>query len=179
MKELSLHILDVMENCTEAGAKKVYLCIEEDKGEGKLKIVIEDDGKGMSPEELNRVLDPFYTTRSTRRVGLGLPLFFETAKRCDGDFRLESQPGKGTRVEASFTVDHIDLPPMGDLAGTLTAFIVGHPDIDLTYVHRTNGEEFVLDTKEVKGILEVDELTDPAIIEFLRGKIREAVIQMP
>jgi len=68
MKELSLHILDVMENCTEAGAKKVSLCIEEDKGEGKLKIVIEDDGKGMSPEELNRVLDPFYTTRSTRRV---------------------------------------------------------------------------------------------------------------
>jgi len=175
MRELSLHILDIMENCADAGAKKVYLCIEEDKSEGKLKIVIEDDGRGMSQEELNRALDPFYTTRSTRRVGLGLPLFYETTKRCDGDFRLDSHPGKGTRVEASFTLDHIDLPPMGDLAGTITAFMAGHPEVDLTYVHRTNGDEFVLDTEEVKGILGVDELTDPAIIEFLRGKIREAV----
>jgi hypothetical protein len=175
MRELSLHILDIMENCADGGAKKVYLCIEEDKSEGKLKIVIEDDGRGMGQEELNRALDPFYTTRSTRRVGLGLPLFYETTKRCDGDFRLDSHPGKGTRVEASFTLDHIDLPPMGDLAGTITAFMAGHPEVDLTYVHRTNGDEFVLDTEEVKGILGVDELTDPAIIEFLRGKIREAV----
>ena len=175
MKELSLHILDILENSAEAGATRVTLLIEEDETKGKLRISVSDNGRGMSPEELEKAFDPFYTSRATRRVGLGLPLFFETCKRCNGRFKLDSSPGRGTVVKATFQLGHVDLPPMGDLGGTVIAFLAGHPDISFRYVHRINGDEFLLDTDELKENLEVEELTDPIIMKFLREKIGDVL----
>ena len=173
MKELSLHILDILQNSVEAEATKVDLLIEENKDEGLLKIVIRDNGRGMGPEELKKALDPFYTTRGTRRIGLGLPLFYELSKRCNGKFALKSSRGKGTSVEATFELDHVDLPPMGDIAGTVLAFVIGNPGVDLKYVYRGNYGEFVMDTEELKRLLEVEELGDPVIVEALREKIKD------
>ena len=125
MKELSLHILDIAQNSIAAGAKHVDLTVEE--GEGLLRITVADDGRGMSPEFLASVTDPFTTTRTTRKVGLGLPLLRLAAEQTGGELRVESQLGVGTTVTATFHADHIDCPPLGDTASTVSLLAQGLP----------------------------------------------------
>ena len=134
MKELSLHILDIVKNSVTAGASHIDLKLEE-TAEQILTITIADDGKGMSPEFLASVTDPFTTTRTTRKVGLGLPLYRMAAEQTGGSFSIESVEGEGTTVTAVFHRDHLDCPPMGDLAGTVALLIQGSPWIDFTLLH--------------------------------------------
>jgi len=129
--ELSLHILDVLENAIEASATRVELSIEEDLEGDRLAIEVVDNGKGMDEGTLARVLDPFFTTRRTRHVGLGLPLFAAAAERCNGALHVESQVGQGTRVVATFQHSHIDRAPLGDVKGTLLAFLMAERPVDL------------------------------------------------
>lgn len=172
MRELSLHILDVLQNSLEARATLVELTIEEDLTIDRLTITVRDNGRGMNEEQLARIFDPFFTTRSTRHVGLGLPLFKAAAQRCNGDLTVTSELGKGTRLQATFQHSHIDRAPLGDLVGTLVAFILGGA-CDLHYIHRVDEKTFEFHTAAIKAELGDVPLTHPAARQWLQEFIAE------
>ena len=172
MRELSLHILDALKNSLEAGATVVDLTIEEDLAADWLTITIQDDGRGMSEDQLTRIFDPFFTTRETRHVGLGIPLFKAATERCNGELTIESQLGKGATLRATFQHSHIDRAPMGDITGTLMAVILSG-SCDLYYTHRVDGREFAFSTKDIRSELDDIPLTHPAIRHWLRDFITE------
>ena len=140
MEDLSLHILDLVENSITAGAREVRILIDEDNAENRLSLEITDDGKGMDEEMCSKVLDPFFTTRTTRRVGLGLPLLAQAARQSGGSLELDSAPGRGSTVRAVFQMGHPDLKPLGDVASTLGAILAGRPELEVQFVHRRDGE---------------------------------------
>jgi K+-sensing histidine kinase KdpD len=148
MEDLSLHILDIAENSISASAKRIEIRIDEDEDRDLLTIEIKDDGNGMDEETLQKVLDPFFTTRTTRRVGLGLSLLAQATRESDGTIELDSRPGKGTKIKASFRYSHLDRKPMGDIDETLRTLVAGHPGIDFLYEHRKNNSFYRFDTRE-------------------------------
>ncbi|MGW8320915.1 MAG: ATP-binding protein [Thermodesulfobacteriota bacterium] len=173
MRELSLHILDVLQNAREAGSKLVWLTIDEDLAEDRLTIEVTDDGRGMAEEDMKKLTDPFFTTRTTRHVGLGLPLLAAAAERCNGDFKVEKAPGQGLRVKASFQHGHIDRAPLGDMGRTLLSFLMGEPFCDLVYVHRRGEDRMELDTRWVRKELDPIPLSHPAVREWLGSYMSE------
>ncbi len=150
MRELSLHILDILQNSVDAGATRVELSIVEDLAADLLTIEVRDNGRGIAPDKLPHVFDPFYTSRKTRHVGLGLPLLKAAAERCGGDAVIRSQVGVGTTLTATFQLSHIDRAPLGDMTGTLMSFILGGP-CDLRYVHRVSGAGVDKETRRQGG----------------------------
>jgi hypothetical protein len=172
MRELSLHILDVLENSLAVASTRVELIIDEDLAADRLHITIRDNGRGMSAEQLARVFDPFYTTRKTRHVGLGLPLFQAAAQRCAGDVTLESQVGQGTTLHAAFQHSHIDRAPLGDMTTTLLTFLLGGT-CDLYYRHRVGGREFAFDTAEIRAELGEIPLSHPEVRRWLQQFIAD------
>jgi anti-sigma regulatory factor (Ser/Thr protein kinase) len=175
LRELSLHILDIAENGVTAGADCIQILVEEARTNDTLKIVIEDNGSGLPPEKHDKLTDPFVTTRTTRRVGLGLPLLAAAAQRCNGDFKVTSEAHKGTRVVATFQFNHIDRAPLGDIASTITTLIMGNSDIDFVYTHTIDEREFNLDTREIKAQMEDLSLSDPLVIHQLTKTIRTSL----
>ncbi|HZJ56827.1 MAG TPA: ATP-binding protein [Clostridia bacterium] len=175
MQDLSLHILDLIQNSVVAGASLIKLTIYEDENKNRLFIDIEDNGKGMDEEAIKRATDPFYTTRSTRKVGLGLPLFKTMAQRCGGDTVIKSVVGKGTRVLSDFQLGHIDRPPFGKLDDTMVTLILCNPEIDFIYSHRVNNEEFKFDTREVRGTIEEIPIEHPEILKWIQSHIKEGL----
>lgn len=168
MRELSHHVLDLLENALAAGATRVDLTICEDTREDTLVIEIRDNGRGMDAETQARALDPFFTTRATRHVGLGLPLLKAAAERCNGGLTLDSAPGQGTQVRAWFQHSHIDRAPLGDMASTiLGALLADHSAWDLVYKHRVDDTEFELDTRQVRDALGDIPLSHPAVRQWL------------
>ncbi len=171
MEELSLHILDLVQNCVEAGASEISIAITECRRENRLTVKISDNGRGMDQATVAAVTDPFFTTRNTRKVGLGIPLLKAAAEQCNGSFTIESSPGQGAVVVASFVLDHIDRAPLGSMADTLAAvFAVYH--VDIHYRHEVDGRVFVLESKEIKRLCG-DEIRHPRIIQWLRAYIEE------
>ncbi|HOO56098.1 MAG TPA: ATP-binding protein [bacterium] len=148
MKELSMHILDIVENSTRAGADTISIKIVEDSLNDSLTIQIEDNGKGMTEEEVTQALQPFFTTKGKNSVGLGLPLLKHTAERCEGQLKVDSAPGMGTKVYARMKLGHIDRPPMGDLNETLSVIIGGNPGIDFDITYDNNGEVECFTTRQ-------------------------------
>jgi anti-sigma regulatory factor (Ser/Thr protein kinase) len=175
MRELSLHILDVAENGITAGGNCIWIEVYEERNMDQLKIVIRDNGRGMPVEKLENINDPFITTRTTRRVGLGLSLLAAAAERCDGAMHVDSKPGKGTEITATFSYNHIDRAPLGDMAATITTLIMGNPEIDFVYFHRVDGNEYSLDTREIRAQMEDLSLSDPVVIHHLTETIRSAL----
>lgn len=173
MKELSLHLLDVAKNSVAAGAAHVSITLEEDES-GWLTLTIADDGRGMAPEFLARVTDPFTTTRTTRKVGLGLPLLRLTAEQTGGSLSIDSTLGAGTTLTARFQRRHLDCPPLGDLPGAVALLIQGSPDIELTYRHTTPRGEAALSTAELRDILGDDvSLAEPEIFAWIQDYLTE------
>jgi signal transduction histidine kinase len=150
MEDLSLHILDIAENSISASAKRIEIRIDEDETNDLLTIEIKDDGKGMDEQTLQKVLDPFFTTRTTRRVGLGLSLLAQATRESDGKIELDSKPGVGTTIKANFRFSHLDRKPMGDIDETIRTLVVGHPGIDFLYEHRKNKTIYHFDTRETE-----------------------------
>lgn len=150
MREIALHILDIAENSIKAGAACIYILIDEDRLNNLLRIVIQDNGKGVSREKIAELTDPFVTSSTARKIGLGLSLFEAAAQRCGGRLTVTSEPRKGTTVTTTFQYDHIDRAPLGDTAATIGAMIAGYPGIDLVYTHAIDGKTFTLDTKSIK-----------------------------
>ncbi len=149
MEDLSLHILDIAENSIEAKASKVEIKVIEDKKKDLLTIEIKDNGQGIDKETLKKVLDPFYTTRTVRKVGLGLSLLAQATEESGGDIEIKSKVGKGTKVKATFQYSHIDRKPLGDIEKTLTTLIVGNPGVNFVYEHRKDNVKVTLDTKKL------------------------------
>lgn len=173
MKELSLHILDIMQNSLQAGATEIDVEITEIQREDKYMIIIRDNGKGMTHEIAEKVTDPFYTTRTTRKVGLGIPLLKEHAERTGGTFELRSEPGQGTEIRAIFSLTHIDRQPLGDIAGTMVLTAASHPRVRIIYHHTTSYGEFTFDTREVKEVLDDTPIQSAQVIGFLKEMITE------
>jgi anti-sigma regulatory factor (Ser/Thr protein kinase) len=173
LRDLSLHIMDVAENGLDAGADLIRIVVREDGDADRLEIRIADNGRGIPEEEISRIVDPFYTTRTARRVGLGLSLFREASRRCEGEFEVQSEVGRGTEVRASFRLSHIDLPPLGDVAGTMAALIAGNERADFAYIHEVDGRRFELDTREIREELEDVPLHHPEVIRYVTRSIRE------
>ncbi len=148
MEDLSLHILDIAENSISASAKSIEIRIDEDKAKDLLTVEIKDDGNGMDEQTLQKVLDPFFTTRTTRKVGLGLSLLAQAARQSDGKIELSSGPGKGTTVKAVFHLSHPDCKPMGDIHETIRTLVAGYPGTDFLYEHKKNGSIYRFDTRE-------------------------------
>jgi anti-sigma regulatory factor (Ser/Thr protein kinase) len=163
VRELSLHILDVLENSVEAGATCIELLIQEDLEKDSLTITIRDNGRGMTDAFVQQVLNPFVTTRTTRHVGLGLPLFAAAARRCNGDLRIQSAVGVGTTVTATFQLSHIDRAPLGDISGSLMAVILSDRAVDVAYMHEVDGRIFELDTAEARRELGEVPLSHPFV----------------
>jgi hypothetical protein len=175
MQDLSLHILDIVENSIASKAAQVQIRIAEDLEEDQMILEIEDDGEGIPPDLVERVVDPFFTTRSTRRVGLGLSLLQQAARACEGDLQVQSRQGEGTLVRASFRHHHIDRKPLGDIASTLVALVVGNPSMDFRYVHSKADKTFVFDTMELKRKLEDVPINHPKVIQFIRDEIKRGL----
>ncbi len=178
MKDLSLHILDIVQNSIRAKAKLIGIEINELPKENQLIITITDDGSGMSPEQSKSAIDPFYTSRTTRKVGLGLSLFKQNTEMTGGTFTLESELGKGTKVTATFGLNHLDRPVMGDLVGTLLILICTPEEIDYVIKHQTPSGEFVLDTREIKQTLENVPINNPEVRSFLKEMLKENLEQI-
>ena len=173
MRELSLNVLDIAQNSLSAGATLVEITVTEDTAADQLTIVIKDNGRGMTGEQVRRVSDPFYTTRTTRKVGMGIPLFRMAAEMAGGGLEIQSEPGKGTCVQADFTLFHIDRMPLGDMTGTISALIRLNPGVDFLYRHQRDGREAVLDTRELRQVLEGVPLDTPDVMEWIEGSLTE------
>lgn len=171
MKELALHILDLAENSLRAGASFLEITIERDPAADTLAIMIADNGSGMSPAELARATDPFYSTKQTRRTGLGIPLMAHAAERAGGSFTVESQQGRGTRVRAVFQDSHIDRQPLGDLSATVVAVLLSGAQADLRLICRCGQKQYCLDTRELRRQLEGLPLNDVEVLALLRDNI--------
>lgn len=177
MKELSLNILDITENSVKAGATLTEISLEQSGN--KLTLTIKDDGCGMTEEVLRGVADPFYTTRTTRKVGMGLPLLKMAAEQTGGGIKIESVSASvdpenhGTTVTAEFFTDHIDFTPLGDVVATITTLIQGHPDTDFLFRHTSDEATVSLDTRELREILEGVPLNSYEVIKWIEGYLHE------
>lgn len=178
MLELAAHIFDIAENSVRAGATLVEIIIDEDDEKNLLSIEINDDGKGMSEDEIAKVFDPFYTTKTVRRVGLGVPLLTDAARRTGGDLALTSKPGVGTKVKATFQLDHLDRQPMGNILSTIRNLIAGNSSIDFLYKHRHNDRRFSLDTREIRNEIGDLPINHPEILKYIRGVIEEGLTEI-
>jgi len=175
VEDLSLHILDIAENSVEARARQVDIRIEEDGRQGRLILLISDDGQGMSPELRAQALDPFVTTKGRRRVGLGLSLLAQAAEAAGGTLSIRSRPGRGTRVRATFLLSHIDLKPLGDIAQTLVTLIVGYSHVDFRLAYKTAGRKYVFDTGQVRAQLGGLPLTTSRAIALIKKDIHDGI----
>ena len=175
MKELSLHILDIVQNSVKAGASEIEIYINEDTFKNLLEIDITDNGCGMSEEFLKTVRDPFSTTRTTRKVGMGISLFEAAAVQCGGHLEIESEPGKGTSLKVFFEYDSIDRAPLGNMAETMVTVIMGAPDINYVYKHRKADKEFVFVTDDIKNALGGVPIDAPEILNWVKEYIGEGL----
>ena len=168
MEDLSLHILDIAENSIDAGAKNIRIVVREDVPADLLTIEITDDGKGMDAEVMKNITDPFYTTRTTRRVGFGLALLNEATKAANGKLEIRSTPAKGTTVTATFQLSHIDCKPLGQLPETITAVIARRPEANITYTHERNGAKFMFRTEDVREQLGNAPVNSVGTLSFIK-----------
>lgn len=175
MRELSLHLMDIAQNSIAANAKNVFIDVSENTKTDLLQMSVRDDGKGMDEEFLRMVSDPFTTTRTTRKVGLGIPLLKEAAELANGSLTIESKKGIGTRLDVRFQRSHIDRMPLGDLAGTFLSLAVSYPEIHFVMSYSMNDRKFVYDDEPVKKELGDIPLTDPAVLGYLRQLFENSI----
>ena len=178
MKELSLNILDIIENSVAARSAKIELSVTENSKNDSLEIEVIDDGAGMTEEFAQKALDPFTTGSSKKRVGLGLPFLKEEAEACEGGLKIKSAPGKGTEVKAVFKNSHIDRPPMGDIAGTVSTVMALHPKLHLVFRYSIDGGCFTVDSKELENMFAPVPLNEPAVIKGVENYIKTNIEEL-
>jgi anti-sigma regulatory factor (Ser/Thr protein kinase) len=178
VRELTLHLLDIAENSVSAGAQNVSLSIVENTKTDLLKMMIKDDGRGMDAEMVQKVMDPFVTTRTTRKVGLGIPLLKAAAEASNGNLTIASKPGQGTTLEVTFQRSHIDRMPLGDVKGTFLNLLIANPQIHWIFEYTFDEKSFLLDDKEIKQELKDVTLTEPAVLSCLREIIDSGIAEV-
>ncbi len=178
MRELALHLLDIAENSVSAKAGTIRITVEENHTTDRLRMCVEDNGAGMSAEMVARVTDPFVTSRTTRKVGLGIPLLKAAAEGCDGGLTIQSTLGQGTCVTVEFQLSHIDRMPLGNLASTLLTLVVGSPEVHWIFKYTVDGQTFEFDDQPVKETLEDVPLSDPTVLAYLRDLLQDGIAEL-
>lgn len=178
MRELSLNILDIAQNAVSAAATLVAIDIIEDTEKGEMLVQISDNGKGMTPAQTKKAADPFYTTRTTRKVGMGIPLFKMAAEMTGGSFSLISKMNTGTKITALFKTQSVDFPPLGDMGSTVATLIAMNTHMDFKYRHEVDTKEFILHTSELKQMLGEVPLSEPAVFEWIKEYIGEQTLAL-
>jgi signal transduction histidine kinase len=173
MDEIASHIMDIVANSIRAQATNIRIDVEKDPEKAILTVRVKDDGVGMEPEMAQKIQDPFFSTKKGRKVGLGVPLLKGTAETTGGTFSLSTEKGKGTEICASFRSDHPDLPPLGNLKDTFLVLAVGSPEVDFIFTFKSDTTNFLLDTAEVKSLLDGVPINHPEVINFLRKYLDE------
>lgn len=173
MRELSLNVLDIAQNSIAAAATQIQMEVVERTDAHTLTIGIYDNGCGMTDEQVKSVLDPFYTTRTTRKVGMGVPLFKMAAEQTGGTLTVSSKVGIGTNIKAVFHTNSVDFTPLGDMASTVTTLVSMNTEIQFLYRHKVDKKEFVFDTAEIREILGDVPLSEPAVMQWMREFIEE------
>lgn len=173
MTEIALNVLDVTENSVRADASLVHVSVAADTRADRMVILIEDDGCGMTAEQVASVEDPFFTTRTTRKVGLGIPFYKYAALATGGDFSITSEVGVGTKVRAEFVLSHVDRMPLGDMCSTMHTLITFNTHIDFVYTYTVDDRSFTLDTREFKEILEGVPLNEPEVSSYIEAFLIE------
>ena len=165
--------MDVAQNSVSAEATLITISVSESDKSGSLTISIEDNGRGMTAEQVERVTDPFFTTRTTRKVGLGVPLFKLSAEQTGGSFEIKSEPGRGTKTTAEYVKGHMDMTPLGDINSTVSILIRCNPDIDFVFIRSTDDGSFTLDTRELRAVLEGVPLDTPDVVAWIEQYLTE------
>jgi hypothetical protein len=178
LRELALHILDIAHNSVSAQAKNITISVDENSITDRLHISVEDDGVGMDANMVARVTDPFTTSRTTRNVGLGIPLLKAAAEACGGYLKIKSTPGMGTRIDVEFQRSHIDRMPLGNIADTVLSLVIGCPQVHWCFHYVVDGQDFLFDDALVKQELEGIPLTEPAVLSYLRELLENNVNQL-
>jgi len=178
MKDLALHILDIVQNSISAAADMIEIRAEESFADDLVSITIKDNGHGMEQALVEKITDPYTTSRTTRKVGLGLPLLKQNAEQAGGGISISSTPGTGTTVNATFRAGHPDTPPWGDLAGVIILLVSANPSIDFLYFHRSKSGEYIFDTREVKSVLDGVPVNDNDVRRFLKDMIIENLMEI-
>lgn len=171
MKDLSLHILDIAHNSIRAQATRINIKILQKKEPDELIISIADNGSGMTEEQVQALSDPFFTTRTTRRVGLGIPLLQQRAEECNGALLVKSKPGEGTTITVNFQLSHIDLPELGDIAGVISGISSSNPPIQFIFDFKSDDIDFHFDTKEIVEALDGIPINTPEVEIFMKEMI--------
>lgn len=179
MQDLAMHILDIAYNSIRAQASEITVTYRDSTIANKITITIQDNGCGLSELQIQQVTNPFYTTRTTRRVGMGVALFQGLAQQCDGQFSLTSQVNLGTTIQVSVRKDHWDTPPQGDLAQTMQTLIQADPTIHFQFNMVLDTKTFTFDTKEIQAIL-TDEvsLSEPTILLWIQEYIHQGISEL-
>lgn len=173
MRELSLNVMDVAQNSVRAEATLVRISVTESDKDDRLTIEIADNGCGMTQEQVQQVIDPFFTTRTTRKVGLGVPLFKLSAEQTGGSFDIQSEKGVGTTTTASYVKSHVDMTPLGDINSTVKILIQCNPQIDFVYTCTTDNGSFTLDTRELREVLGDVSLDTPDVLLWIGDYLEE------
>lgn len=176
MQELSLHVLDIIQNSIVAEATDIEIQIEVQHAKDWMRISIRDNGRGMNEELLKNVISPFTTSRTTRKVGLGIPMFKAGAEAAGGAFQIRSKPGEGTFIQAEYRISHLDRPPLGDIAETLYATIICNPEIDFDFLYQVDEKAYRFSTREVREILgEGIPLNTPDVAAWIKSELNEGI----
>lgn len=179
MKDLSLHVMDIAQNSIVAGASLIQIGVKVEHEKDRMAISVEDNGCGMEEEMVEVVVSPFTTSRTTRKVGLGIPMFKAGAESCDGTFELRSKPGEGTYISASYRISHLDRSPLGDMAETMLALVVCNPDLDFVYDYVVDGEEYLFDTRMIRDTLGHDiPLNLLEVAAWIRDYLKEGINEL-
>ena len=178
LPEISLNVLDIAQKSIKAGAKLVEIEVSRMRQDKTMTLSINDDGCGMDAEQLERVIDPFFTSRTTRKIGLGVPFLKQAAEASGGSFRITSEVNKGTQVFATFHTDHIDCMPLGDINSTIFSLVTMNEDLDFVYTYRVDQKEFTLDTREIREILGNVSFQNADVTAFLREYLSENQLEV-
>lgn len=178
MNDLSMHLLDIVQNSISAGAKLIVVGIDEDVEGDVLTISVEDDGKGMTEEQVKRLPDPFFTSRTTRRVGMGIPLLMHTAEQCGGNVHIESEVGKGTKVTATFGYSNIDRPPLGDFVNTVALLISANPSLDFVLNYSKNGSSYEFKTTDARTLFGDNALENISLVKKIEHIVQYNILEM-
>ena len=178
MRDLSLHILDIVQNSLSAKSSIVKISVAADTKSDMLTITIADNGSGMSEEMIKKVTSPFVTSRRTRDVGLGIPLFAQSCESADGSLTITSQLGEGTQITATLALSHIDRPPLGDIAQTMAMLTVTNPNADFVLNAISDEKAFAYDTRQIKETLGPVPVTRPQVSAFIQQYLQEGLKQV-
>ena len=178
MKEISLHILDIVENSVSAGAKLIEVDITVERAQDMLSVTVKDNGCGMDEAMQQAVISPFTTSRTTRKVGLGIPFFKAGAEAAGGSFYLTSRVGVGTEIGATFKISNIDRPPLGDMAETMLTLSLCNQDTDFILDYRVDNDKFLFDTRTIRETLGGIPFTTPEVMGWMREYLIEGIQEL-